>query len=422
MGPDPNRKEKHPMLELTRVRELTPNQILSEWWVEVKEKEEDFWANTDRHLKNLMKQLMESTMEEELECYTQAEWHQRTEKRVDYRNGHRYRDYLTKNGPIKGIKVPRLRNGKFRTKTFKNWQARQEAVDKAIKDVFICGVSTRRVGESLSALLDAPISATTVSNVSKSLNKYVEKYHNRRIEKEYQYLILDAVYLSIRGVAKAKKKAVLVVYGITVFGERELVDFQVVDRESEAKWERFLTKLWKRGLRGKYLKLITTDGHKGLKRALETVFPEIPRQACWAHKLRNVANYLPKKYRKECISGARKIYLAKNKAEAVRVYKTWASKWRKIKPEAVKCIERELDELLPFMDCPEEHRIKVRTTNVIERAFREVRRRVRTMNCFRNQESCERIVYCIFNHLNNHWEQCLLHQFNQFSKTRSDSQ
>jgi transposase-like protein len=131
---------------------------------------------------------------------------------------------------------------------------------------------------------------------------------------------------------------------------------------------------------------------------------------------------LPKKYRKECISGARKIYLAKNKAEAVRAYKTWESKWRKIKPEAARCIERELDELLAFMDCPEEHRIKVRTTNVIERAFREVRRRVRTMNCFRNQESCERIIYCIFNHLNNHWEQRLLPQFNQFSKTRSDSQ
>lgn len=406
------------MLELTRVKELTTKQILSEWWEEVKENEEDFWADTEMHLKNLLKQLIESTMEEELEYHTQAEWHQRTEKRIDYRNGYRYRDYLTKSGLIKEIKVPRLRNGEFKTKVFKNYQVRQEAVDKAIRDVFICGVSTRRVGESLSALLDAPISATTVSNVSKCLNKHVEEYHNRRIESEYQYVILDAVYLSIRGVVKAKKKAVLVAYGITVFGERKLIDFRVVDRESEAKWERFLTKLWERGLKGRYLKLITTDGHKGLKRALETVFPEIPRQACWAHKLRNVANYLPKKHREQCISEARKIYLARNKVEAVRIYKAWANKWTKIKPEAVRCIERELDELLAFMDCPEKHRIKIRTTNVIERAFREVRRRVRTMNCFRNQESCERIIYCIFNHLNNHWKQRLLRDFNQFSEVR----
>jgi len=410
------------MLELTRVRELTPKKIVGEWWEEVKENEEDFWANTDRHLRDLLKQLMESTMDAEMQCYTGAEWHKRTEKRIDYRNGYRYRDYLTKNGPIRGIRVPRLRKERFRTKVFKNYQARQEAVDKAIRDVFMCGVSTRRVGESLSALLDAPISASTVSNVSKSLNKYVKEYHNRRIDSEYQYLILDAVYLSIRGVAKAKKKAVLVAYGITMFGERELIDFQIAGVESEAKWERFLTKLWERGLKGKYLKLITTDGHKGLKRALETVFSEVRRQACWAHKLRNVSNYLPKKHRKECISEARKIYLAKNKVEAAKVYKAWASKWIKIKPQAVRCIERELDELLAFMDCPEKHRIKVRTTNVIERAFREVRRRVRTMNCFRNEESCERIIYCIFNHLNNHWKQRLLRDFNQFSKVRSESQ
>ena len=422
MGPGQKRKEAHPMLELTRVKELSTKKILNEWWDEVKENEQDFWSNTEMHLKNLVKQLMESTMGEELRCYTGAEWHKRTEKRIDYRNGYRYRDYLTKSGLIRGIKVPRLRNGKFRTKVFKNYQARQEAVDKAIRDVFICGVSTRRVGESLSALLDAPISASTVSNVSKSLNKYVKEYHNRRIDSEYQYLILDAVYLSIRGVAKAKKKAVLVAYGITMFGERELIDFQIVGVESEAKWERFLTKLWERGLKGKYLKLITTDGHKGLKRALETVFSEVPRQACWAHKLRNVSNYLPKKHRKECISEARKIYLAKNKVEAAKVYKAWASKWIKIKPQAVRCIERELDELLAFMDCPDKHRIKIRTTNAIERSFREVRRRVRTMNCFRNEESCERIIYCIFNHLNNHWKQRLLRDFNQFSKVRSESQ
>ncbi len=200
------------MPEVTNVKELNTKEILSEWWDEVKENEEGFWANTERHLKDLLKQLMESTMDAELEYHTQAEWHQRTEKRIDYRNGYRYRDYLTKSGLIKGIKVPRLRDGKFRTKVFKNYQARQEAVDKAIKDVFICGVSTRRVGESLSALLDAPISATTVSNVSKSINKYVKKYHTSPITNYYQYIILDAVFLAIRGVAKVKKKAVLVAF------------------------------------------------------------------------------------------------------------------------------------------------------------------------------------------------------------------
>ena len=396
-------------------RQQRPKEILKEWWQEIKEnREEEFWTNTRVHMKQLLKELMESTMMEELKTYTGSRWHERTGERIDYRNGFRYRRFLTHEGSIGDIKVPRLREGKFRTKVFKNYQARQEAVDQAIRDVFICGVSTRRVGESLSALLDAPISAGTVSNVSKTLDKEVRKFYSQKLTDEYQYLILDGVRLTIRGAYKGKKKVILVAYGITVMGQRKLIGFRIAGVESEAKWEQFLTDLYKRGLDGEELKLITTDGCKGLHKALETVYPEVPRQACWVHKLRNVSNYLPKKHREECIKGARKIYQADNKKEAVRIYKSWAKKWVKIKPEAVRCVERELNELLAFLDCPQAHRVKVRTTNVVERSFREVRRRVRTMNCFTNQASCQRIIYSIFNHLNNHWRARLLKDFNQF--------
>ena len=413
-GARPRRKEAHPM-EAVLGRQLSRREILKEWWQEIKEnREEDFWANTRTYIKRLLKELMESTMIEELRACTCSEWHERNEERIDYRNGFRYRRFLTHEGPIEDLKVPRLREGKFKTKVFKNYQARQEAVDQAIKDVFICGVSTRRVGEALSALLDAPVSAGTVSNVTKALDKEVKKFHRQKLTDEHQYLILDGIHLKIKGVLKGKKKVILVAYGITMMGQRKLIGFRVVGVESEAKWEQFLTDLYNRGLIGKELKLITTDGCKGLHKALDIVYPEIPRQACWVHKLRNVSNYLPKKYRKECIKGARRIYLADNKKEAVRAYKAWAKKWTRIKPEAVRCVERELDELLAFLDCPKEHRIKIRTTNVIERSFREVRRRVRTMNCFTNQASCERIIYCIFNHLNNHWKGRLLKDFNLF--------
>lgn len=402
-------------MEAVQGRQLRPGEILKEWWQEIKEnREEDFWANTRTYMKQVLKKLMESTMKGEVEAYTRSRWHERNEDKIDYRNGFRYRRFLTHEGPIENLKVPRLRKSKFRTKVFKNYQARQEAVDQAIRDVFICGVSTRRVGEALSALLDAPVSAGTVSNVTKALDKEVKKFHRQKLTDEYQYLILDGIHLKIKGVLKGKKRVVLVVYGITVMGQRKLIGFRVVGVESEAKWEQFLTDLYNRGLIGKELKLITTDGCKGLHRALDIVYPEIPRQACWVHKLRNVSNYLPKKHQKECIKEARKIYLADNKKEAVRIYKAWAKKWARIKPEAVRCIERELDELLAFLDCPKEHQVKIRTTNVIERSFREVRRRVRTMNCFTNQPSCERIIYSIFNHLNNHWRNRLLKAFNQF--------
>lgn len=404
------------MLDLRHVRELSPSKKIAEWWQEVKENHEAvFWKDTDRFFKDLVKNLIEVTMEEEITVYTGAQWHKKMQQRIDYRNGYRYRDFLTKQGWINDIKVPRLRKGKFRTKVFKNYQRRQEAVDQAIRDVFIARVSTRRVGEALSCLLDTSISATTVSNVSKSIDIKVKGYQNRPLLDEYQYLILDGINLKVRQSLGYKKRAVLVAYGVTCFGYRELLVFRQVGKESKAKWRAFLGDLRRRGLTGRNLKLITVDGHKGLLSAIDEEYPFIPVQRCWAHKLRNVTNHLAKRYQKECSGMARLIYNAASKSEAIKQFKLWKLKWIKIDKEAVYCLEKDIDQMLNFFDCPEAHRIKVRTTNVIERSFREVRRRTRTMNCFTNEASCDRIIYCIFNHLNNHWKECPLKNFNQFN-------
>jgi transposase-like protein len=353
-------------------------------------------------------------MNEEVVVYTGSEWHKKSQERIDYRNGYRYRSFLTKHGWISDIQVPRLRKSKFRTKVFKNYQRRQEAVDTAIKDVFIAGVSTRRVGEALSCILDAPISATTVSNVTKVIDIKVREFQNRPLLDEYQYLILDGINLSVRQSLGYKKRAVLVAYGITCFGHRELISFRQVQRESKASWTAFLEDLRNRGLQGKNLRLITVDGHKGLSSALDEEYPFIPVQRCWAHKLRNVTNYLPKKHQKECSGEASLIYNAVNKQEAVNQFRLWNTKWQKIDNDAAHCLKKDINQMLNFFDCPEGHRIKVRTTNVIERSFREVRRRVRPMNCFTNESSCDRIIYCIFNHLNNHWKERPLKNFSQF--------
>ena len=404
------------MLDTSHVRLLSPSQRIAEWFQEVKENYEDeFWKDTDRFFKSLLKTLMEITMQEEVVVYTGTEWHKKSQERIDYRNGYRYRHFLTKHGWIDDIKVPRLRKTRFRTKVFKNYQRRQAAVDQALRDVFLAGVSTRRVGEALSCLLDASISATTVSNVTKTIDSKVKEYQNRQLLDEYQYLILDGINLKVRQSSGYRKRAVLVAYGITCFGFRELISFRQVGRESKAKWVAFLENLYRRGLEGKNLKLITVDGNKGLLSALDEAYPFIPIQRCWAHKMRNVTGYLPKKYQKQCSSGASFIYNAANKAEAVKQFRLWRSKWQRIDQQAVHCLEKDLDQMFNFFNCPEEHRIKVRTTNVIERSFREVRRRTRTMNCFTNEASCDRIIYCIFNHLNNHWKEHPLKNFNQFN-------
>lgn len=396
---------------------VSPNTIVADWRREVKWNNiDDFWKNIQAHIKQLLKDFMETIMQDEILVYTGREWNEKMAEKIDYRNGYRYRGLLTVYGNINDIAVPRLRHGKFRTVIFANYQRRMEAVDRALKDIFLAGVSTRRVGEALSCLIDTPVSAATVSKVTKELDIHVRQFQNKPLLDEYQYLILDGINLKVKEGLKYKKKAVLVAYGITFLGIREIISFRQVAQETKPAWLAFLNDLYRRGLIGKNLRLITIDGHKGLKAALEEVYPFIKVQRCWAHKMRNVVNYLPRKRQKECSKDARFIYNASSKQEAIEQFKIWKRKWSRISPEAVHCLEKDLNDMLNFFDYPKEHRKKIRTTNAIERSFREVRRRVRTMSCFTNAASCDRIIFAIFNHLNKHWKEHPFRRFNQLEQ------
>jgi len=404
------------MRVLDKITPVSPRTILADWRREVKYNNVDeFWKATERNMKQLLNSLLEKTMEEEVVVYTGAEWNQKLTLRIDYRNGYRYRDLLTTHGNMR-LRIPRLRKANFRTKVFANYQRRMRAVDRALKDIFLAGVSTRRVGEALSCLLDAPVSASTVSKVTKTLDKEVHKFQNKKILDEYQYVLLDGINLKVKEGLKYKKKCVLVAYGITFLGMREIISFRQVNKETKTTWTAFLNDLYQRGLEGKNLRLITVDGQKGLLSALDEIYPFIPIQRCWAHKLRNVVGYLPRKRQKECSSQAALIYNARTKQEAIKQFKIWKRKWIRVSKEAVKCLEKDAEYMLRFFDFPQLHRKKIRTTNAIERSFREVRRRVRTMSCFNNAASCDRIIFAIFNHLNKHWKERPFKRFNQLEK------
>jgi len=325
-------------------------------------------------------------MEEEMIEYTQAQRYQRTENRLDYRNGYYYRYLDTELGPLDNLKVPRSRLGLFRTKVFQYYQRRQRAVNEAICNVFLAGVSTRDVSLSLKPLLETTFSASCVSRVTKSLDIKVKEFHKRKLLDEYQFLFLDGITLAVKSSLKAVKKLVLVAYGITIFGKKELISFRIASSESQASWEAFLNDLYNRGLKGDNLKLIITDGCKGLHAALDLVYAYTKRQHCWVHKLRNVAKYLRKSDEKQVLAEAKQIYKASTKREAVNLFRLWKRHWYKIYPKAVDCIEKDLDELLSFLEIPLPEKYKalirkrIRTTNVIERAFKEVRRRIRPMS------------------------------------------
>ena len=396
-------------MELSAVRELPRRDILTEWWSEVKE---NFWEQDARpQMQRLLKELMQRTLIEELEQVRRRDV--ASDAPIVSRNGYYRRSLITHVGMIPAIRVPRLRTGGFQTQVFRRYRRCERLVEDLIREVFLAGVSTRRVGAVVCALLETPLSSSTVSRITRSLDTHVRRFHARRLLDEYQYLILDGIRLTIRYNGAYRTRTVLVAYGITLFGQRVLLDFRQAKGESQTAWEALLNSLYQRGLLGAHLKLIVMDGAAGLRAAAELVYPEAHIQRCWVHKLRNVANTCPKKHH-ACVRQARTIYLAANRGQAQAAFQRWKQAWRTRCPKAVACLEQDLEELLSFYDCPVEHRVKVRTTNAIERSFREVRRRTNVFSCFSNPASTERIIYAIFTHLNQGWKGAPLSGFTQF--------
>jgi transposase-like protein len=283
---------------------------------------------------------------------------------------------------------------------------------------FVLGMSTRKVSTALLSLLGERVSASTVSEVAKGLDQAVRGYHERRLSDSYRFLFFDGVVLKQRGAAKVQKKIILCAYGITWEGKKEMIDFLLASSESQNAWEGFLRDLYERGLEGKLCEMITTDGGRGLLNALEVVYPRNPRQHCWAHKVRNILDKVRKADHEKVKRDLHRISHAKNRQLAIQAYWAFCQKYRKVYAGAVKSLESEIDELLSFyqvkLTSTEKKGLdakgfekaqkalwrKIRTTNLIERAFREVKRRTRPMGVFGNRESMDRILFAVFYHLN----------------------
>jgi len=376
-------------------------------------KSEFFFEDLDQLMKERHQQFLEALMGYERQCFINAHPYQRSAGRVDQANGFYERRLTTRLGVL-DLKVPRTRSGQFQTQVLQRYQRREPVIDQALKEVFLLGVSTRQSGRALATLVEDPVSASTVSAVAKALDSAVSRFHRRRLSDQYRYLVLDAVSVRIRLVGKVQRRMVLCAYGITRQGRRELIDFQVVKAEGEDTWYGFLWGLWSRGLHGEFLELIATDGQPGLIRVLSRIWAAVPHQRCWAHKLRNLENKL-KASQRPCLEEAKLIYQAPHRTEAIARFRKWKARWQKAAPKAVACLENDLEELLAFFDCPKAHWKRLRTTNVIERLFVEVRRRIRTMCAFTTRSSCERILFSVFDRTNTNWSRHPLSAFTQNS-------
>ena len=376
-------------------------------------KHEFFFEDLDELMKERHGQFLEELMGYERQCFLNAHPYERSEQRIDQANGF-YRRKLTTRLGVVDLQVPRTRSGHFHPQVLPRYQRREPVINEALKQVFLLGVSTRQSGQALATLVEDAVSAATVSAVAKALDGAVSSYHRRRLADHYRYLILDGVSVRIRLVGKVQRRMVLCAYGITTQGKRELIDFVIVKAEGEDTWYGFLWNLWSRGLHGEFLELIATDGQLGLIKALGRLWAAVPHQRCWAHKLRNLENKL-KASQRPCLEEARLIYQAQHRTEALRRFRQWKGRWQRTAPKAVACLEVDLEELLAFLDCPQAHWKALRTTNVIERLFVEVRRRIRTMCAFTTRGSCERILFSVFERMNNQWSRHPLHPFTQNS-------
>lgn len=340
-----------------------------------------------------------------------AERYKRSLERAGYRCGYRPRRLVTTKGTY-DLRVPRARGMSLHFQLFDRYRRMWKQVDRLLREAYVGGCSTRRTGEILQATLGTKVSAQTVSRAMKLLTPLVERYHRRELEDRYRVLMLDGVTQKLKGwQGKATVKLVLVAYGITWEGQRELIDFMVAPAESEAAWWGFLNRLHKRGLEGEVLELIVSDGSPGLGKAIEYLYPHVKHQRCWAHKLRNVADKVRKDDQKLVLAGAKRIPASATRKAAIEAFKRWRDRWINQYPQAVRCIEKDLDTLLACFDFPKEMRKRIRTTNLIERSFKEVRRRTRPIGCFNNVESCERIIYAVMIYLNARWEGKPLLQF-----------
>ena len=350
-----------------------------------------------------LKQLLEKRLEEEMAEYLGVARYEHAAERHDYRNGHYVRHLLTEMGDLQLI-VPRSRKGKFPSKLMGRYARRCRSVDQVLLACFCLGLSTRKAASVLAPMLGETVSASTISRVARDLDHQVQLYHNRELVDQYRYLFFDGVVLKSKGAVKVQKKILLCAFGITVEGRHEMIDFYPAASESAACWEAFLRDLYKRGLQGNPCQLVASDGGTGLHQALQIVYPKIELQRCWAHKTRNVLDKVKKIDQPAVKRALARISHAVNRREATQAYWRFSSRWAKPYPRALACLKTDFEQMLTFFKIKDSQMwSRLRTTNLIERAFREVRRRTRPMGVMAHTQSLQRIVFAVFHHLNENW-------------------
>lgn len=342
---------------------------------------------------DLLRQLMQSAVQEFLEAEMNealgATKSERSAARLGYRSGSYPRKLITRVGTLE-LRVPQDRQGRFSTEIFERYQRSEKALVAALVEMYVQGVSTRKVKAISEELCGHEFSASTISELNLKLDAELERFARQALETEYPYLILDARYEKVREDGVIRSRAVLVAIGIDWEGRRRILGVELAQRESATSWREFLLGLKARGLRG--VRLAISDDHQGLKRAVAEILPDTAWQRCYVHFLRNALDHLPRKADDDCLTELRWLYDRRDAAEARLHLRAWLERWSAKYHKLCAWVEEAIEETWTFYRSPREHHKHLKSTNLLERLNQELKRRTHVVRIFPNEASCLRLI------------------------------
>lgn len=357
-------------------------------------------GNTD-FLKGAVAAILEQIMEVEVERLVGAALHEKSEDRQNQRNGYRVRRLDTRVGTLH-LEIPKLRKGSYLPSFLEPYQRSEQALFSVIQESYVNGVSTRKVGEIIRALGVEGISKSEVSRICQALDAEVEAFRQRPLEKAFPYLWLDAKHLRVREAGRVISGAVVVAYGLNEDGYREVLGVATGARECEELWVEFLRDLVNRGLRG--VQLVISDAHLGLKSATAKVLTGASWQRCTVHFMRNVMGKVSKQAQGMVTATVRTIFSQPDKVSAAEQLRKIADMLAKKHPQVSAMLEEAQEEILAYMDFPQDHWKKIRSTNLLERLNREIARRADVVGIFPNQGAVLRLVGMVLAEQNDEWQ------------------
>ena len=340
-------------------------------------------------LRPLVQMAVQEFLEAEMNEALGAEKSERSAARLGYRSGSYPRKLITRVGTLE-LRVPQDRQGRFSTEIFERYQRSEKALVAALVEMYVQGVSTRKVKAVSEELCGHEFSASTISTLNTKLDAELERFARQTLEAEYPYLILDARYEKVREDGVIRSRAVLVAIGIDWEGRRRILGVELAHRESITSWREFLLGLKARGLRG--VRLAVSDDHQGLKRAVAEVLPEAAWQRCYVHFLRNALDHLPRKADDDCLTELRWLYDRRDAAEARLHLRAWLERWSAKYHKLCAWVEETIEETWTFYRSPREHHKHLKSTNLLERLNQELKRRTHVVRIFPNEASCLRLI------------------------------